>query len=312
MLIRFFIFLYFLLHLSLSFSKEIPVIVISAGKTPQSYSTVGSQISIIDAETIKKSTGTTLTELLESESQGLNIFRLGGKGTNTGIQMRGLPKRYSTVYVDGVKMYDPSASDNAFYAEGIFKDNIERIEILKGSQSSLYGNSAVGGTINIFTKRGELGKQQKAILRTSQKNTKDIFYSLSGADDKQNYYIGFNYYVTEGISAMNNDNERDPYENDSLTINYDYRISENNTFENSFRIKDSYLKYDEPTDGRDDTLNSTDNLEANYSFKLINTNNKLINTLGLSKSGSSRMVTAYDGKEKTYEGFRDMLTYLGE
>ena len=312
MLIKFFIFLYFLLHSSLSFSKEIPVIVISAGKTPQSYSTVGSQISIIDAETIEKSTGTTLTELLESESQGLNIFRLGGKGTNTGIQMRGLPKRYSTVYVDGVKMYDPSASDNAFYAEGIFKDNIERIEILKGSQSSLYGNSAVGGTINIFTKRGKLGKQQKAILRTSQKNTKDIFYSLSGADEKQNYYIGFNYYVTDGISAMNNDNERDPYENDSLTINYDYKISENNTFENSFRIKDSYLKYDEVTDGRDDTLNSTDNLEANYSFKLINTNNKLINTLGLSKSGSSRMVTAYDGKEKTYEGFRDMLTYLGE
>ena len=112
-----------------------------------------------------------MTELLDNETQGLNIFRLGGKGTNTGIQMRGLPKRYSTVYVDGVKMYDPSASDNAFYAEGIFKDTIDRIEILKGSQSSLYGNSAVGGTINIFTKKGRPGKHQNVTVRAAQNNT---------------------------------------------------------------------------------------------------------------------------------------------
>jgi vitamin B12 transporter len=311
MILRFLVFLYFFFS-NFVFSKEIPIIVISAGKTPQSYSTVGSQVTIIDSKTIEKSSGSTLTELLENESQGLNIFRLGGKGTNTGIQMRGLPKRYSTVYIDGVKMYDPSASDNAFYAEGIFKDNIDRIEILKGSQSSLYGNSAVGGTINIFTKKGKLGKHQNATLRTNQKNTKDIFYSFSGADEKQNYYVGLNYYDTDGISAMNNDGENDPYENNNLTVNYGYKISENNTFENSLRFKDSFLKYDEVTDGRDDTKNSSNNLEANYSFKFINTNDKFKNIFSYSKSGSSRMVTEYTGREKTYEGFRDMLTYFGE
>ncbi len=294
------------------FSKEIPIIVISAGKTPQSYSSVGSQVTIIDSETIEKSSGSTLTELLDSETQGLNIFRLGGKGTNTGIQMRGLPKRYSTVYIDGVKMYDPSASDNAFYAEGIFKDSIDRIEILKGSQSSLYGNSAVGGTINIFTKKGKLGKHQKTNIRAGQSNTKDIFYSFEGADEKQNYFIGLNYYKTDGISAMNNDGENDPYENNSLTLNYGYKISENNTIENSLRFKDSYLEYDEPTDGRDDTLNSSDNLEAQISLKFLNTKDKFKNTFGYYKSASSRMVTQYDTKQKTYEGFKNMINYLGE
>ena len=306
------VFLYFIFFSNYVFSKEIPIIVISAGKTPQSYSSVGSQVTIIDSETIEKSSGSTLTELLDSETQGLNIFRLGGKGTNTGIQMRGLPKRYSTVYIDGVKMYDPSASDNAFYAEGIFKDSIDKIEILKGSQSSLYGNSAVGGTINIFTKKGKLGKHQKTNIRAGQSNTKDIFYSFEGADEKQNYFIGLNYYKTDGISAMNNDAENDPYENNSLTLNYGYKISENNTIENSLRFKDSYLEYDEPTDGRDDTLNSSDNLEAQISLKFINTKDKFKNTFGYYKSASSRMVTQYDTKQKTYEGFKNMINYLGE
>ena len=306
------VFLYFIFFSNYVFSKEIPIIVISAGKTPQSYSSVGSQVTIIDSETIEKSSGSTLTELLDSETQGLNIFRLGGKGTNTGIQMRGLPKRYSTVYIDGVKMYDPSASDNAFYAEGIFKDSIDKIEILKGSQSSLYGNSAVGGTINIFTKKGKLGKHQKTNIRAGQSNTKDIFYSFEGADEKQNYFVGLNYYKTDGISAMNNDAENDPYENNSLTLNYGYKISENNTIENSLRFKDSYLEYDEPTDGRDDTLNSSDNLEGQISLKFINTKEKFKNTFGYYKSASSRMVTQYDTKQKTYEGFKDMINYLGE
>ena len=312
MMLRALVFLYFILVTSSVFSKEIPIIVISAGKNPQSYSTVGSQVTVIDSETIQNSSDSFLTDLLSSEVQGLNIFQLGGKGTNAGIQMRGLPKRYSTIYIDGVKMYDPSAPDNAFYAEGLFKDSIERIEVLKGSQSSLYGNGAVGGTINIFTKKGKIGKHQDAIVRAGENNTQDVFYSIDGANEKQNYYMGFNYYSTDGISAMSNDTENDPYENNSLVANYGYKISKNNTIENSLTLKDSYLKYDEPTAGRDDTKNSSDNFEAHYSFKFKNINNNFKNTFGISKSATSRMITKYTGRESTYEGFKNMFTYLGE
>ena len=312
MMLRVILFLYLILSSAVVFSKEIPVIVISAGKTPQSYSTVGSQVTVIDAETIENSSESFLTDLLNNEVQGMNIFSLGGRGTNTGIQMRGLPKRYSTIYIDGVKMYDPSTPDNSFYGEGLFKDSIDRIEILKGSQSSLYGNSAVGGTINIFTKKGRLGKHQDAAVRYGENNSQDIFYSIDGANEKQNYFVGFNYYKTDGISAMNNDSEKDPYENNSLTANYGYDISENNTIENYLTLKESYLKYDEPTAGRDDTKNSSDNFEAHYNFKFKNTHNNFKNTFGLSKSGTSRMVTNYKNREHTYEGFKNMLTYLGE
>ena len=312
MMLRVILFLYLILSSAVVFSKEIPVIVISAGKTPQSYSSVGSQVTVIDAETIENSSESFLTDLLNNEVQGMNIFSLGVRGTNTGIQMRGLPKRYSTIYIDGVKMYDPSTPDNSFYGEGLFKDSIDRIEILKGSQSSLYGNSAVGGTINIFTKKGRLGKHQDAAVRYGENNSQDVFYSIDGANEKQNYFVGFNYYKTDGISAMSNDSEKDPYENNSLTANYNYNISENNTIENYLTLKESYLEYDEPTAGRDDTKNSSDNFEAHYNFKFKNTHNNFKNTFGLSKSGTSRMVTNYKNREHTYEGFKNMLTYLGE
>ena len=134
--------------------------------------------------------------------------------------------------------------------------------------------------INIITKKGKLGKHQDIKVRGGQENTQDIFYSISGADEKTNYYVGLNYYATDGISAMNNDHENDPYNTNSLTANFDYNFSKNNTIENSFRLKDSYLKYDEVTNGRDDTKNSTDNVEAQYNFKFINTNDRFKNTFG--------------------------------
>ena len=88
MMLKVIIYLSFFLISNSVFSKEIPVIVISAGKTPQSYSTVGSQVTVIDSTTIKNSSESFLTDLLNNEAQGLNIFQLGGKGTNTGIQLR--------------------------------------------------------------------------------------------------------------------------------------------------------------------------------------------------------------------------------
>jgi len=121
MMLRILIFLYFVLFSTSIFSKEVPIIVISASKSPQSYSSVGSQVTVINSETIKNSSDSFLTDLLNNEVQGMNIFSLGGRGTNTGIQMRGLPKRYSTIYIDGVKMYDPSTPDNAFYSEDYLK-----------------------------------------------------------------------------------------------------------------------------------------------------------------------------------------------
>jgi vitamin B12 transporter len=291
-------------------AEEDPIIVISAGKTLQSLDTVGSAIEVIDRDAIDDSSYTLLADVINENSTSTNFFRMGGVGTNTGIQLRGLEKRYSTVYIDGVKMMDPSSSDGSFYLDNLTKNGIERVEILKGTQSSLYGSNAIGGTINIFTKKGKEGNHQNFEFETASENTKNISYSLSGADKKFNYFLGLNKYVTDGISAMNDNSEKDKYKNDNIVGNFGYKINDNFSLQNSFRIADTFLEYDTVKSANDDD-NDTDNLEVSNSLKLIHEKNKFKNTLSYNKLAIERHNTS-EGKKQNYFGYRDAFNYVGE
>ena len=207
-----------LLFFNKAFSKDVPVIVISPGKTPQSLSTVGSTVTVIDGETIRNSNESFLGAIIDQESGSTNAFQDGGHGTNMGIQLRGLEKRYSTVFIDGVKMSDPSSPDNSFYFQNIMKESIDRVEVLKGNQSSLYGPNAIGGTIHIFTKKGKPGFRSNTIVKSGSNDTNSIYYSADGGNNKVSYYLGVNRFLTNGISAMNDNDESDSYENKALHL----------------------------------------------------------------------------------------------
>ena len=114
--------LIFIFSFTRLFADNIPVIVITPGKSVQSYSTVGSSVSVLDKKTLENSDEFFLGDILNNSLPGMNYFQSGGNGTTSGIQLRGLPKRYSTVYIDGVKMSDPSSSDNSFYFSSIMNN----------------------------------------------------------------------------------------------------------------------------------------------------------------------------------------------
>ena len=294
MMLRILIFLYFILISNSVFTKEIPIIVISASKTPQSKSTVGSDIVVINSETIKKSEHNFLGDILKNEMPGASYFQSGGHGTQAGIQLRGLPKRYSTVYIDGVKMSDPSNPDNSFYISNIMKDSIERVEILKGSQSSLYGSNAIGGTINIFTKKGRKGNNKR--------------YS-------HDFYIGVNSFKTDGISTMNDapdTNDKDSYTNESIVGNYGYKINDNINFRGSFRHNDSFLNYDQVKAGRTDANDKTDDNEISYNLRLNHENGNFKNSLIYNYTEIERLTNSYTNTSKNYYGYRDAVNFIGE
>ena len=294
------------------FAADIPIIVISPGKTPQSYDEVGSSVSVIDSNEIENSSNFFIADIIGNNTTSTNMFQMGGQGTNTGIQLRGLEKRYSTVYIDGVKMSDPASSDNSFYMENIMKNSIERVEILKGTQSSLYGSNAIGGTINIITKKGNEGHNSNFEVETGSNNTRNVYYSVDGANDKMNYYLGLNRFITGGISAMNHNDENDKYRNEGLTGTIGYKFNENFKIENSLRYTNSDLKYDEPSVSKTDLNNRTENIEGTYSLKLTHDKNKFKNTLSYNKTYVERAVTSFSNTYTNYFGFRDSINLLGE
>ena len=293
------------------FAEDIPIIVISAGKTYQSKSIVGSDVVVVDSKAISESNEFFLGDVLSESLNGMNYFQTGGHGTTSGIQLRGLPKRYSTVYIDGVKVSDPSSPSNDYYFGNLMKGSIDRVEILKGSQSSLCGSSAIGGTINLFTKKGKEGHHNNIEVSTGSNATKNFNISFDGKEENYDYFVGFNKFLTDGISAMWDNDEKDKYYNDGVVANFGYNINDKIRLENYLRYTDSYLEYDEVQAGRTDG-NNTDDEERSYSLRLIRDDGNLKNTLSYNNAYIKRSTIGYDGENKIYWGYRDAFNLIGE
>lgn len=307
------IILYFIFFNNFSFSEEIPIIVISAGKASQSKGTVGSDIEILNSETL---TGTgysnQLGDVIADNISGANYSNQGGVGTNSLIQLRGLPKRYSTVYIDGIKLSDPSSPDNAFYFNSLTTQSIDTVEILKGNQSSLYGSGAVGGVINIFSKNANSKDLNNFAVSYGSYSTKNLEASYGAKNNKHEYYFALNKYLTDGISAMSDNSEKDSYKNNNAYINYGYNFSENFKLLTGLRYIDTLINYDEVTSGRLDN-NKSKNDEYLYNLSLANKINNFNHKLIYGKYYIERQVSNFNNTTKdTYYGERDSINYLTE
>ena len=225
-------------------ADEVPIIVIAPSKSPQSLSTVGTSVKVVDQQDLENSRNPFLGDTLNNATTGLNFFQTGGAGTQMGLQLRGLPKAYSTVYVDGVKKSDASTPKNDFYFDDILTGQVSRVEILKGNQSSIYGSGAMGGTINIFSKKGSGEFKRDFSYQGGSFNTHDLNFSYGGSDEYKDFYIGLERYQTDGFSQMTHNGEKDPYTNHTFLTNYGYKFSDELDFRAIYKFTDSKLKYD--------------------------------------------------------------------
>ena len=265
-----FVLVIFILLFNKLYADDIPVIVIAPSKKAQSLSAVGTSVTVLDETFFKNSNEFFLGDALSNNSTSSNFFQSGGHGTSSAIQLRGLPKRYSTVYIDGVKMSDPSSVSNDFDFNNILTSQISRVEILKGNQSSVYGSGAIGGTINIITKKGEQGFQKNIDYNTGSHGTNNLSFSLSGADENDNFYIGLERFQTNGISQMTHNDEKDRYRNNSLAANYGHDFSDKFKFQSNIRIAETYLQYDKEVDtATADHSEEEDGLQSSSSIGLI-------------------------------------------
>ena len=299
------------------FAADIPIIVIAPSKKAQSVSTVGTSVTILDETFFKNSNEFFLGDALAGNSTSINFFQNGGQGQTSAIQLRGLPKRYSTVYIDGVKMSDPSSVSNDFDFNHILTSQISRVEILKGNQSSVYGSGAIGGAINITTKKGEPGFQKKIMYNTASHGTHNLSFALSGADENDDFYVGLERFQTDGISAMTHNDEKDRYRNNSLVANYGHQFSDKIKFESNIRIAETYNQYDKELDTATavhseevDAVQSSSNIALVYK-----PNQQFTNKITLAKTYIKRVYapTPLSGNiaKDNYVGDRHALMYSG-
>jgi len=126
-------------------------VVVTATKTPVPVSQLTSAVEVITGEELEQKKIPMVVDALRL-AQGLSVFQSGGPGTVVNVRMRGAQSKHTLVMIDGAIVNSPT--DGAFDFANLSVDNIERIEILRGAQSMLYGSDALGGVISIITKRG--------------------------------------------------------------------------------------------------------------------------------------------------------------
>ena len=142
--------------------KEIellPEVVVSASRVPLEARAVGSAVTVITAEEIERKQVRVVSDLLR-EVPGIAVNRSGPVGAVTQVRIRGTEANHTLVIIDGVEINDPSTGSE-FYFDDLLAADIERIEVLRGPQSALYGSDAIGGVINITTKKGAWSRNRK-------------------------------------------------------------------------------------------------------------------------------------------------------
>ena len=299
------------------FAADIPIIVITPSKKAQSVSTVGTSVTVLDESFFNNTNKLFLGDVLKGNSNSVNFFQNGGAGQTSAIQLRGMPKRYSTVYIDGVKMSDPSSVSNDYDFNHILTSNISRVEILKGNQSSIYGSGAIGGTINITTKKGEPGLQKNMQYNNASHGTHNLSLGLSGADEANNFYVGLERYQTDGMSAMTHNDEKDRYRNNSIVAKYGRKLSEQIKFESNIRVAETYMQYDKETDtSTADHAEEVDAIQSSAHISLLYSpnakfNNKLTLANTYVKRDYAETPNSGNAKQDIYYGERYALSYSG-
>ncbi|GAB3426827.1 TonB-dependent receptor plug domain-containing protein [Niabella aquatica] len=253
--------------------KDLDEVVVTASRKEQKQSQTGKVVTVIDQATLQNNIGKSLTEIL---NQYAGIFTVGANnapGSNQELYLRGAATGNTLVLIDGIPLQDPSHLTNTYDLNNIRPDQVERIEILKGAQSTLWGSNAVAGVINIITKKGGTGKITPAVtVAYGSYNTLKLGAGVNGTLDKFSYNLFYNRITTDGFSAAydslgNRNFDKDGLKQNSFQANLGYRFT--NTL--SLNFTSNYGDYKADADA-DAYIDDYDNIIKNKNF---------VNSLGL-------------------------------
>lgn len=207
-------------------------LVVTANREALPMEKLGSSVTVITAEEMTQAGHSYVADALR-DVPGLDVVRSGGLGKTTSVFMRGANSAHTLVLMDGIELNDPISPGNSFDFAHLSVANIDRIEIVRGPQSTVYGSDALGGVVQIFTRKGEGALKTRLELGGGSYATQQQGVHLSGSQGAWKYNLAAEHFDQDGFSAADEDQgniEDDPYRNTTLNTNLSYDTGETWSF----------------------------------------------------------------------------------
>ncbi len=302
-------------------------VIVTATRIPTPESQVASSVTMITAEDIAAKQYQTLPDVLR-DVPGLNVVQSGGAGGQTSLFMRGTEARHTKVFVDGIDVSNPASPDGGFDFGTFLAQDIEKVEILRGPQSGLYGSDAIGGVVNIITKSGNGPARFTASIQGGSFNTFNQSAGVTGSSDQFHYAATIDHMNVAATPVTPHDllpkgvRRVDDYtDNLTGTTKLSYDLTDQldvglvgRYTETRLRITgDNPNLYPSPPEGQQ-TQNNTNSYYTRGTVHLISFAGVFEQTLGVAYSNITLndIAPATDGPPTTYLGDRLKLDWQGK
>jgi vitamin B12 transporter len=199
-------------------------IIVTATRTPQPAAKVGASVTVLTNQAILRAQSVPVVDLLR-DVPGLGFSRNGGIGGVTSVRLRGAEADQTVVLIDGVKINDPSSPGGGYNFANLLVGDIDRIEVLRGPQSTLYGSQAMGGVVQIFTRRGDVPFAGSLTLEGGDLASYHGRVSVRGTFEGLSYAANIGHFETKGISAAASGSERDNFQSDQANGRLSHQLT---------------------------------------------------------------------------------------
>lgn len=186
-------------------------IVVTALRTPVEQDRVSATVTVLDETAIQRAQPVALTDLLVS-TPGISLTRNGGYGAGTSLRIRGADAAQSVMVIDGMRISDPSNTAAGYGFANLLVDDIERVEVLRGPQSILWGSDAIGGVVNVVTRKAEQPLEGSMAVEAGSHDTVSARAGIGGTGPLIDWRIAASRFTTDGISSRSNGTEPDGYQ----------------------------------------------------------------------------------------------------
>ncbi|WP_084421772.1 TonB-dependent receptor plug domain-containing protein [Henriciella litoralis] len=299
--------------------NKLAPIIVEGSRLDQTATEVGSSVSIISAEDLEKLDLDFALDAVAT-APGVTINQNGTFGGSASVRIRGASSGQTLVLIDGVPVGDPSTTDGSFNFAYLDTANIDRIEVLKGPQSTLWGSDAIGGVVSITTKQPDDGFGGMAFAEYGSFNTLRGGASVEGANETGDFRLSASGISTDGISKADEENgntEDDAYESTTLSARGGLNLPGDARLQASVLYNDAESEYDSfngaaqgsVADGDEVTQNET--LSGNVSLEVPLLDDRLDNLFLVGYSDITRENFTNGAQSYFAEGDRAIFRYQG-